>query len=168
MYENLAYPIQIRKATNDDIPPILQLVEMYKFNQDGSGFLLHLEECSISRLVNSGSFFVAYIGEHLAGNVSIAEYSGIAELRSLAVHPKYQSHGIGSRLIQKCKEEASMRGYSELYAFTNPEAYSTFQKYDFNIIETPPEKLAEDCINCPLHNNGKCKEQAVVAFLNKL
>ena|SRR3989338_6674093 len=156
--------VQIRKAVDSDAALIAMLVRKYTFKKDGSGFLLSLNTDSVKRLVGSGNFFVAYAGRHLSGCASIVEYDGIAELRSLAVNAKYQSHGIGSMLIEECKKEASERGHKRLYALVNRRAYKIFQKHGFADARTPPEKLAKDCISCPLYN-GKCNEKAIVASL---
>lgn len=120
---------------------------------------------SLGELIDNRAFFAACIEGNLVGCASVVEY-GIAELRSLAIDPWYQSQGIGSALIEKCKEEAKLKGYGELYALVQDASRSVFEKKGFVYAETPPEKLNRDCAICPQYGNG-CREYAVVASLRK-
>jgi amino-acid N-acetyltransferase len=43
----------------------------------------------------------------------------LAEVRSLAVHPDFQDHGIASKLVERCTERARALGIRELFAVTS-------------------------------------------------
>ncbi|MDI6721075.1 MAG: GNAT family N-acetyltransferase [Candidatus Aenigmarchaeota archaeon] len=150
---------EIRKAVKGDIKEILKVIEEYRFREDGSGYLLPVDEASLDAVVDNEGFFVACVNDEVAGCASVVEYDGTAELRSLAVKHEFKSYGIGSSLIEACKTEAEKRGYNELYALT--QAYRPFEKSGFVRSETPPQKMKKYCAKCPFQNNG-CEKFAVV------
>jgi amino-acid N-acetyltransferase len=43
----------------------------------------------------------------------------LAEVRSLAVYPKFQKRGIAAQLVELCKRRARARGVRELFAVTS-------------------------------------------------
>ncbi|MEK6852531.1 MAG: GNAT family N-acetyltransferase [Nanoarchaeota archaeon] len=159
---------EVRRASLEDVPGIVELIERYRFKPDGSGFLLPVNKEGIETLVASESFFVAHDTRRVVGCSSIVEYGNeefeeIAELRSLVVDNEYRGQGIGSLLVEECIDEAVKRAYSELYALTQMETYNNlFKGLGFELLdERPIQKLAEDCAKCPLHNNG-CNEITIV------
>ncbi|MFQ5934366.1 MAG: GNAT family N-acetyltransferase, partial [Dehalococcoidia bacterium] len=113
--------VRIAPARPQHVAFIHGLVDSYRFKKEGdeiSGFLLPLDVTEIRHRVEGGDFFIAEVEGLVAGCVSIVEYDGIAELRSLAVEERYQRHGVGSQLIERCKIEAAKRGYETLYTLT--------------------------------------------------
>ncbi len=152
----------VRKATPGDAHAIVKLIEQYFFKEDGSGFLIALDEGVVRAVIKDSGFFVAYAGNQLVGCASINRHNGIAELRSLAVHPEYQSKGIGSALMKECISEAS-KTHNELYALTKSPEY--FETHGFVYTTMPQAKLLRDCAFCPQYNNG-CKEDAIVLRLH--
>ena len=58
-------------------------------------------------------------------------FSILAELRTLVVYPKYKRKGIGSTLVETCKNKAREIGYESLYALVKPDAYDFFRKQGF-------------------------------------
>ncbi len=155
---------EISNASESDIPEILALIEKNKFRKNGKGFLLQVNGDSLKRLVAKGNFFVARSGKSLAGCASVAEYGGIAELRTLIVKSRYRGSGIGSALIEKCKQKALESNYKELHALTKYKNCKFMEKHGFSRNEKPAQKMQKDCINCPLHSNG-CNEVAMVCRL---
>ncbi len=113
-----------------------------------------VHEDEVRQLVAEGRFFVAEVEGEFAGCVSIMEYDGIAELRSLAVEERLQRRGIASRLIEHCREEARARGYETLHTLTQTYAAGAFEGVGFVRAAVPIPKLEKDCAICPLHNNG--------------
>ncbi len=160
---NYKESVRIRKATRQDVNSIYVLVDFYRFKADGSGFLLPLDITRIEKEIEHGNFFVADVSGYVAGCASVVEYDSIVELRSLAVNETYQRMGLGSKLIETCKDEASRRGYKQLYTLT--QTPKLFEKYGFIKGEVPKEKLEKDCINCPLYHNS-CVEIPLLARLS--
>ncbi len=158
-------PLSFRTATPEDEEALFRLISSHAFNPDGTGALLPLSRSAIGTIIEQGSFFVAECDSVLAGCASVAEYNGIAELRSLVVMPEFRGRGVSRRLMQWCLERAAERGYPVLYALTNEEALPAFLAEGFSRAETPPQKLLKDCQHCPLNSNELCKEMAVAIDL---
>lgn len=142
-------------------------IDQYIFREDGSGSLLPLNEDKVKYAIDKGGFFVAESENNVIGCCSIVGYNGIAELRTLVVYPKYKRKGIGSTLVETCKNKAREIGYESLYALVKPDAYDFFRKQGFEDTQTPPEKMEKDCLECPLYNNG-CNEIPIVFRLDNL
>lgn len=128
--------VEIRKAVDNDVSAIVSMINEHKFSS-GSGSLLAVDEETVKSRIEDGNFFVAYAGGNFAGCASLVEY-GIAELRSLVVNPEYRGQGIGGKLIKAVKQHALDKGYEKLYALTQDNAYSAFQKQGFHKTEVPP------------------------------
>jgi N-acetylglutamate synthase-like GNAT family acetyltransferase len=70
------------------------------------------------------SFFVASAGGKLIGCCALQIYSKrLAEVRSLAVHPDIQDHGVASTLVERCTQRARARGIKELFAVTSQPSF---------------------------------------------
>ena len=153
----IARAIRISSATPDHVGPIAHLIELYRFRSSegrAEGFLLPVTEVEVRELVSEGRFFVAEVKGQFAGCVSLMEYDGIAELRSLAVEERFQRRGIASRLITHCQDEARSKGYDTLHTLTQTYAAGAFEGMGFVRTTVPIPKLEKDCAICPLHNNG--------------
>lgn len=162
-----ASQLQILTATLEHVRPIHRLVESYRFRLEGldaAGFLLPVEIEEIQALVEDGVFFVAELDGEFAGCVSLVEYDGIAELRSLAVEERFQRRGIATKLIERCKKAALDRGYESLYTLTQDHSMRPFEISDFSLTNVPVPKLEKYCTACPLFRNG-CVEKPLVAPL---
>ena len=149
--------VQILDARPEHVGSITRLIELYRFRSSGGraeGFLLPIEEEEVRELVAEGRFLVAEVEEEFAGCVSLMEYDGIAELRSLAVEERFQRRGIASKLIKRCQEEARAKGYEDLHTLTQTYAAGAFEGVGFARATVPIPKLEKDCAICPLHNNG--------------
>ena len=58
------------------------------------------------------------------------EYApSLAELRSLAVDPRYQGKGVGRELVLATEKLATARGYATLFAVSNDEEF--FKRFGF-------------------------------------
>ena len=144
-------------ANTEHVGPIARLIEIYRFRSSegrAEGFLLPVKEDEVRALVSEGRFFVAEAEGEFAGCVSLMEYDGIAELRSLAVEERFQRRGIASKLINRCQEEARARGYDTLHTLTQTYAAGAFEGVGFARATVPVPKLEKDCAICPLHHNG--------------
>ena len=149
--------VRIAKAGPEHVEAISRLIELYRFRSSGGeaeGFLLPVKEDEVRELVSEGRFFVADVEGEFAGCVSLMEYDGIAELRSLAVEERFQRRGIASKLIGRCREAARERGYGTLHTLTQTYAAGAFEGAGFVRAPVPIPKLEKDCAYCPLHHNG--------------
>jgi ribosomal protein S18 acetylase RimI-like enzyme len=54
------------------------------------------------------------------GVVVIRPEAGAMLIENVAVHPRYQRHGLGSRLMQFAEDRARASGLGELLLITNP------------------------------------------------
>ena len=156
-------PMKLRTAKMHDAKGISALIGGYEFTSDGKGQLLGVSRASLAQAIREGRFFVADEGGTLAGCVQLAEYDGIAELRSLAVSRGHQGKGIGGALIEHCKKAARARGYRVLYSLTQAQNFALFERSGFQKTDKPSEKLLKDCAICPIYK--MCNETAFVATL---
>jgi N-acetylglutamate synthase-like GNAT family acetyltransferase len=102
----------IRAAGKDDMAAIRGLIRL---------FPQHLVQRNLPR---APSFFVARAGGKLVGCCALQVYSKrLAEVRSLAVHPDFQDHGLASELVERCTQRARERGVRELFAVTSQTSF---------------------------------------------
>lgn len=90
-------------------------------------------------------------------------WDDLAEIRSLAIHPKYQHLGLGGSLVDYMKEEAMGLGIKRLYAFTLTGDF--FRKLGFRHQkrEELPAKVWGECSRCPKY--FRCDEVCMVLDL---
>ena len=109
--------VHIDKATAEDGPSILQLLRDAELPVDG--LLDHL-----------GTAFVARVDGRIAGCAALEMYDGAALLRSVAVAPAAQGHGIGRRLVDAVITLAETLGVPTVYLLTTS-AERYFPKHAF-------------------------------------
>ncbi|HWR40737.1 MAG TPA: N-acetyltransferase [Patescibacteria group bacterium] len=87
----------------------------------------------------------------------------LAEVRALAVDPRFTKAGVGRRIVDKLIEEALEYGVKTVFALTYQPGF--FEKLGFH--EVPKEKLShkvwKECINCAKFPN--CDEIAMLKTL---
>ncbi len=129
-----AAAVSVRPATRDDLPVLIQLItEFVEANR-----LLPRTQSELDDLIPFG--FVACLGDRLVGFAALEIYSPkLAEVRSLAVVPDMQGHGLGRRLVQQCVELAQSRNVLEVMAITSAEEFFQSCGFDFTL---PGEKKA--------------------------
>ncbi len=90
-------------------------------------------------------------------------WDDIAEIRSLAIHPKYQHLGLGSKLVEHMQSEARDLGIKQLFTFTLQEEF--FQTLGFRKIKRDniPSKVWGECSRCPKY--FRCDEVGMVLDL---
>jgi len=150
--------IVVRKATMQDIPALLSLINGYA----AKGIMLSRTEFELSEAMRD--FMVACDGDVLVGCGALHFYSPImGEVRSLAVSPSHKTHGIGRLLIDALVSEAKHYGLDAVFAFTYVPRF--FRKLGFNEVERGelPLKAWKDCLRCPKFQ--ACDEIAVVRVL---
>jgi amino-acid N-acetyltransferase len=150
--------IEVRKASMQDIPPLLELINGYA----AKGIMLPRTEFELSE--NMRDFTVAYDGNRLAGCGALHFYSPtVGEVRSLAVAESHKTHGIGRLVVESLVYEAKMYGLDAVFAFTYVPGF--FSKVGFNEVERGelPLKAWKDCLRCSKFHN--CDEIAVLRVL---
>jgi len=150
--------IEVRKASMQDIPPLLELINGYA----ARGIMLPRTEFELSE--NMRDFSVAYDGNRLAGCGALHFYSPtVGEVRSLAVAESHKTHGIGRLIVESLVYEAKLYGLDAVFAFTYVPGF--FAKVLFNEVERGelPLKAWKDCLRCPKFDS--CDETAVLRVL---
>jgi amino-acid N-acetyltransferase len=150
--------IDVRKASMQDIPPLLELINGYA----AKGIMLARTEFELSE--NMRDFMVAYAGYRLVGCGALHFYSPtMGEVRSLAVAESHKTHGIGRMIIDSLIYEAKLYGLDAVFAFTYVPGF--FAKVGFSEIERGelPLKAWKDCLRCPKFE--RCDEIAVMRAL---
>jgi amino-acid N-acetyltransferase len=106
-------------------------------------------------------FYVYKDKKVIAGCCALhVSWSDLAEIRSLAVDPRYASKGIGSALVASCLEEAKKMDAKRVFTLTNEPDF--FEKQGFKRIQKTelPMKIWGECIYCNKYPN--CDEEALV------
>ncbi|MCP4787849.1 MAG: GNAT family N-acetyltransferase [Fuerstiella sp.] len=129
-----AADVHVRPATRDDLPALIQLITGFV----EANRLLPRTQSELDDLIPFG--FVACFDNRLVGFAALEIYSPkLAEVRSLAVVPEMQGHGLGKRLVQQCVELAQSRNVLEVMAITSAEEFFQSCGFDFTL---PGEKKA--------------------------
>ena len=134
----------VRPAVVADARSIMTLVNELAIQQ------VMLPRSPASVIENIRDFVIAEVGGEFAGCGALAiTWSDIAEVRSLAVAPAMQKHGIGRVLVDTLVEDAKRLGIPRLFAFTYVPDF--FAKMGFTICqhEDLPHKVFNDCMHCP-------------------
>ena len=150
--------IEVRKASMQDIPPLLELINGYA----AKGIMLPRTEFELSE--NMRDFMVAFDCNRLAGCGALHFYSPVVgEIRSLAVAESHKTHGIGRLIVESLVHEAKLYGLDAVFAFTYVAGF--FAKVGFNEVERGelPLKAWKDCLRCPKFHS--CDEIAVLRVL---
>ncbi len=134
----------IRKARIEDIKQVYSLIK--RFAENGE-MLAH----SINQLYEGIRDFFVFIadGQVIACAALHIDWEDLAEIKSVAVDERYQSKGIGAKLIDACTKDAKQFGVTRIFVLTNKPDY--FKKFEFHEVakETLPHKIWQECINCP-------------------
>jgi len=134
----------IRRATVSDADAILGLVN----SNAEKGLMLKRSPYDVYK--NIMSFFVFERDGKIVGCVRLAVlWRDLAEVASLAVAEEFQRNGIGTRLIEKCEEEAARLGIERLMTLTYQ--CELFAKCGFAETDRQnmPHKVFGECLNCP-------------------
>lgn len=120
--------VSIRKATSDDLASIEAFIEQFVEN----GILLPRTFQELKNLL--GNFFIAELNGDLVGCAALDIYNRkLAEIRSLAVSPKAQGHGIGKLLVQACIDLAHEHDVFEVMAISAKEDFFKACGFDFTL-----------------------------------
>jgi amino-acid N-acetyltransferase len=134
----------VRPARVADAKAIMTLVNELAVQQ------VMLPRSPASVIENIRDFFLAEVDGEFAGCGALAvTWTDIAEVRSLAVQPAMQQHGIGRVLVDALVDDAKRLGIPRLFAFTYVPGF--FAKMGFSVCqhEALPHKVFNDCRHCP-------------------
>jgi amino-acid N-acetyltransferase len=151
--------LTIRKAVMRDIAPILALINGYA----AQGVMLARTEFEMSEAIRD--FTVVTLNGELLGCGALHFYSPTtAEIRSLAVHERAKTKGVGRKLIEALVAEAEQYELDAVFAFTYVVEF--FGRVGFHVVErgTLPLKAWKDCLRCPTFQ--ECDEIAVLRILH--
>ena len=160
----------LRPARVTDARAILELVNTLAKDQ------VMLPRSPASVVENIRSFVVAEVSSPAAdGSPGEPEFAGcgalavvwtdIAEVRSIAIHPRFQGLGLGRQLAEHLIEDAARLDIARVFAFTYVPEF--FAKLEFERVEHAqlPHKVFNDCLNCPKFS--QCDEVAVLRVLKE-
>lgn len=127
----------IERAKPSDYPLIAELLRVTNLPPDG--IELHLDSFLVIRHRDKSTE-----GESVVGTVGLEVYGKSALLRSLAVHPDLQGHGLGSRLVNEIIKMAKTKGINRLFLLTDT-AEDFFKKREFIIVtrDEVPEDMKQ-------------------------
>ena len=124
----------IRPSTSDDVAALDDFIQPFV----AMGRLLPRTPDELEDLMKLG--FIAESEGRIIGFASLEIYSKkLAEVRSLAVAPEFQGHGIGKRLVEACIDLARTRNILEVMAITSSDGFFKSCGFDFTL---PGEKKA--------------------------
>jgi amino-acid N-acetyltransferase len=156
--QDVTAELTVRKASMLDIPALLQLINNYA----AQGIMLPRTEFELSE--NIRDFTVLYSGFRLIACGALHFYTPTSgEVRSLAVTPGIQHHGLGKRIVKALEAEAVDNGLYAIFAFTYVTEF--FIRLGFHEVERGelPLKVWKDCLRCPKFQC--CDEVAVMKVL---
>jgi amino-acid N-acetyltransferase len=157
--------IVLRAAVAADAPALLALIAAHL--EEGRLLPRTLDELT----VHAPRFVVAALpspsgdgAETLVGCAELAPLSqAVAEIRSLVVSADARRLGLGVRMVEALANTARSMGYTKLCAFAHDPAFFVHRGFSIVPHTWVPEKIAHDCITCPLFRN--CGQYAVVLDL---
>ncbi|HKV28183.1 MAG TPA: GNAT family N-acetyltransferase [Candidatus Acidoferrales bacterium] len=148
--------MRARRARSTDAGAIHALISYYA----AEGILLPRTEENVREHVRG--FLVLEEKGEIAGCVALENYgTELAEIRSLAVSPKFRKRGLGARLVQYAILEARRQKTARVFAVTHAPEFFTRQGFGTSARHTLPEKIARDCSVCP--KVRRCRLVAVIA-----
>ncbi|MEL6903858.1 MAG: N-acetyltransferase, partial [Planctomycetota bacterium] len=152
--------VTLEPARMGDVEPIMELVNRLA----SEGVMLPRSPASIVEKLRD--FVVARVDGVFAGCGALAiVWTDIAEIRSIAVEPRFQKYGIGKRMALRLIQDARELGLTRIVAFTYVVGF--FERLGFRVVEheSLPHKVFNDCLNCPKFH--KCDEVAVELVLQE-
>ncbi|MFH1644956.1 MAG: N-acetyltransferase [Candidatus Omnitrophota bacterium] len=145
----------IRKADIRDVKNIQKLIAFYA-KQD-----LMLARSLLDIYENIRDYYVYSRGGSVLGCCALHIcWDNLAEVKALAVDERYNSKGIGSRLVKAAIKEAKKFKISKLFTLTYVPGF--FAQFGFKKINRNklPHKIWTECLKCAKFPN--CDEQAMM------
>jgi GNAT superfamily N-acetyltransferase len=135
----IADDVQIRLATADDAESIAEIL-FEAFSEFESGYtpeafaVVTPPPEEVARRFEEGPMWVALKDEEIVGTVSVLPEPEWLYIRSMAVLPTAQGHGIGYRLLDVIEEYGIKNGFDRLFLYTtyfSPGAIRLYEKNGF-------------------------------------
>jgi len=146
--------MDVVKASVEDVEEIKSLIDVHaRENKMLARSLSYLYD-------NIRDYFVVREGGRIIGCCALhVTWKDLAEVKSLAVHPKHQKRGVGKALLKAAANEAKALGIPRLFTLTLEPDF--FVKHGFRKIprESLPMKIWGECIGCPKY--PECDETAL-------
>ncbi|OGV50678.1 MAG: hypothetical protein A2X49_14030 [Lentisphaerae bacterium GWF2_52_8] len=145
----------IRGAGESDIETIRVLLANY------AGKQLLLPRTAADIRGHLSDFFIAEKDSRFVGCVALRDFgNNLYEVRSLAVFPAEEGHGIGSALINHAVDSLRGRGPMRVFALTYRTSFFLRLGFDLVVKDLFPEKIWSDCSICA--KKDCCDEDAVL------
>lgn len=147
--------VAIRRARVGDVPRLYEIINYYAVKGD-------MLPKTMDQLYNRvRAFNVAEADGEVVGCAALhITWADLAEVVSVAVHPDFQSKGLGKQLVLPLFDEARALGIPTLFTLTLQATF--FSKLGFR--EVPklrlPHKIWQDCKTC--FKQDRCDEIAMV------
>ena len=87
-------------------------------------------------------------------------WDSLAEVRSIAVSPKYKRHGIGSGIVKELIREGKEMGVKKIFTLTYKPQFLVTLGFREVKKEDLPHKVWKECIDCPKFPD--CDETAMI------
>ncbi len=98
-----------------------RLLNLYAtYNHEGSKYF-------VARDMARGGLCIG--GAGIGSFHGLAVSDGVAEIRDLVVEAAYRGHGLGSKLLKRCLDEAVAMGYQRAYLETTPQMKNAQQLF---------------------------------------
>lgn len=136
--------VNVAPAAPADLPGVLTLLQTVGLPTSGV-------------TENIGTFVVARDGDRVVACGGAEAHEFAALIRSVAVDPEYQHHGLGRRIVRDLLDRLASRGLREFYLLTTT-AEEFFRKRGFRVIdrdEVHPQLLGST------EFNGACPDTAI-------
>jgi amino-acid N-acetyltransferase len=147
--------LTIRQATAADADALFALISSHL----DEGHLLPRSLDDLRR--HAERFVVCDVAGEITACAELAPLSPrVAEVRSLVVSRRFRRVGLAARLVAELESRGRRAGFETLSAFTHDPRF--FVRQNFSIVPHLwlPEKVAHDCVGCPLFRN--CGQYAMV------
>ena len=133
-----------RKATLSDISALLRLINGFA----SRGIMLPRTELEMAENIRDFTL-ITHAGQVIGCGALHIYTIQTAEIRSLAVDPNFQKHGVGARLMSALEAEAHEFEIHALFAFTYVPGF--FRKMGYREVDRGelPLKAWKDCLRCP-------------------
>jgi amino-acid N-acetyltransferase len=148
----------LRTATPSDADVLHGLI----MSHAQEGHLLPRELDELRR--HAHRFVVCEVAGEIKACAELAPLSArVSEVRSLVVSEDFRRVGLAARLVGELRRRATAAGFEMLCAFTHDARF--FTRQDFSIVPHTwlPEKIATDCVGCPLFR--QCQQYAMTMSL---
>jgi amino-acid N-acetyltransferase len=122
----------VRRTRTQDVPAIARLVTGYAEDR----ILLHKEQVTYYEDVQEFRVAVAPDDSVIGCGALHVMWEDLAEIRTLAVDPAWQGHGVGHRLLGELLDEARALGVRRVFCLTFEVEF--FQRHGFHEIEGTP------------------------------